>query len=298
MLQVPLGCVTPFAVVNDSARDVVLLLDQGFKTHEFCFFHPLANDMTISLNAHDLDEFLKSIGKDPSYVDFEAIPVVSKDQPPDLAALVPSSSILVSHQSEMQPSSQVPADGNHASVENKSQIVSEQVFKPSISKKVTKEKPVNNGHSSNSFADVGPLVEEILHKASDLLLSEIKEDTIKQHGEHLGTVVSDNLREVLVSDLKNLAMIFKNSAYTEGFHAGCSVAICDKIKQSAEGAIQAVVEFVTTRGNELTEIDISRTTQSKISSQHQPGAIEIHCSNTIELAGSYKKFTAVTHNSQ
>ncbi|XP_050910531.1 protein SHOOT GRAVITROPISM 6 isoform X7 [Lathyrus oleraceus] len=46
---------------------------------------------------------------------------------------------------------------------------------------------------------------------------------------------------------------------------GCSVAICDKIKQSAEGAIQAVVEFVTTRGSELTEIDISRTTQSLIS---------------------------------
>ncbi|KHN02293.1 HEAT repeat-containing protein 7A like [Glycine soja] len=46
---------------------------------------------------------------------------------------------------------------------------------------------------------------------------------------------------------------------------GCSVAICDKIKQSAEGAIQAVVEFVTKRGRELTEIDISRTTQSLIS---------------------------------
>ncbi|XP_045795656.1 protein SHOOT GRAVITROPISM 6 isoform X1 [Trifolium pratense] len=46
---------------------------------------------------------------------------------------------------------------------------------------------------------------------------------------------------------------------------GCSVAICDKIKQSAEGAIQAVVEFVTRRGGELTEIDISRTTQSLIS---------------------------------
>ncbi|GAU20349.1 hypothetical protein TSUD_338310 [Trifolium subterraneum] len=45
----------------------------------------------------------------------------------------------------------------------------------------------------------------------------------------------------------------------------CSVAICDKIKQSAEGAIQAVVEFVTRRGGELTEIDISRTTQSLIS---------------------------------
>ena len=38
----------------------------------------------------------------------------------------------------------------------------------------------------------------------------------------------------------------------------CSVAICDKIKQSAEGAIQAVIELVTKRGNELSEIDISR----------------------------------------
>ncbi|XP_031119472.1 protein SHOOT GRAVITROPISM 6 isoform X1 [Ipomoea triloba] len=43
---------------------------------------------------------------------------------------------------------------------------------------------------------------------------------------------------------------------------GCSGAICDKIKQSAEGAIQAVVEFVTNRGNELNENEVSRTSQS------------------------------------
>ncbi|KAJ8532794.1 hypothetical protein K7X08_015683 [Anisodus acutangulus] len=46
---------------------------------------------------------------------------------------------------------------------------------------------------------------------------------------------------------------------------GCSGAICDKIKQSAEGAIQAVNEFVTKRGNELNETDIARTTQSLLS---------------------------------
>ncbi|KAF7804391.1 protein SHOOT GRAVITROPISM 6 isoform X1 [Senna tora] len=46
---------------------------------------------------------------------------------------------------------------------------------------------------------------------------------------------------------------------------GCSAAICDKVKQSAEGAIQAVIEFFTKRVNELSEIDISRTTQSLIS---------------------------------
>ncbi|KAK7840721.1 uncharacterized protein LOC112032961 [Quercus suber] len=47
VLQVPLGSVTPFALVNDSARNVSLLLDQGFKGQERCLFHPLSNDMTI-----------------------------------------------------------------------------------------------------------------------------------------------------------------------------------------------------------------------------------------------------------
>ena len=39
---------------------------------------------------------------------------------------------------------------------------------------------------------------------------------------------------------------------------GCSTAICDKVKQSAESGIEAVVEFITKRGNELNETDISR----------------------------------------
>ncbi|KAF6167741.1 hypothetical protein GIB67_017236 [Kingdonia uniflora] len=46
---------------------------------------------------------------------------------------------------------------------------------------------------------------------------------------------------------------------------GCTAAICDKIKQSAEGAIQAVIEFIAKRRNELNEIDVSRTTQSLLS---------------------------------
>ncbi|XP_030541094.1 protein SHOOT GRAVITROPISM 6 isoform X2 [Rhodamnia argentea] len=46
---------------------------------------------------------------------------------------------------------------------------------------------------------------------------------------------------------------------------GCTAAICDKIKQAAEGAIQAVIEFVSKRGAELNESDVSRTTQSLLS---------------------------------
>lgn len=40
----------------------------------------------------------------------------------------------------------------------------------------------------------------------------------------------------------------------------CSTAICEKVRQSAEGAIQAVVEFITKRGRELNDVDISRCT--------------------------------------
>ncbi|KAL2317782.1 hypothetical protein Fmac_031658 [Flemingia macrophylla] len=108
--KVPLGCVTPFAVMNESARDVSLLLDQGFKTQEHCFFHPLSNDMTIS-----------------------------------------------------------------------------KVVNPSVSGKNTKEKAGNKAHSSSNYSAVELFVEEILHKTLRLLLSEIKEDSIKQHGENLGS---------------------------------------------------------------------------------------------------------------
>lgn len=45
---------------------------------------------------------------------------------------------------------------------------------------------------------------------------------------------------------------------------GCTSAICDKIKQSVEGAIQAVIEFVTRRGNELSEADVSKLPNNEI----------------------------------
>lgn len=39
---------------------------------------------------------------------------------------------------------------------------------------------------------------------------------------------------------------------------GCTSAICDKVKQSAEGALQAVNDFVMKRGAELNETNVSR----------------------------------------
>ncbi|KAG6608051.1 Prolyl-tRNA synthetase associated domain-containing protein 1, partial [Cucurbita argyrosperma subsp. argyrosperma] len=215
-LKVSLGCVTPFALINKTARDVALLLDHGFKSQEFCFFHPLSNETSISLNTTNLDKFLKSIGRDPSYIDLEANPSVGKDQPPDLAGLVPSGSAFVPDTPE-KTSSCPGSNENQGVADKKSKAAA---VKPSSAVKAGKDKAVPKARPS--YANVEKFVEEILDKTSAIVLSELTEETVKKHGEQLGDVVSNSIKKHLSSELNNLSMIFKNNAYTEGFHAGSS----------------------------------------------------------------------------
>ncbi|XP_044474792.1 uncharacterized protein LOC123202752 isoform X2 [Mangifera indica] len=219
ILQVPLGSVTPFALVNESARDVGLLLDKGFKTQERCFFHPLSNDMSISLNANDLDKFLESIGREPSYVDLEANPTVGKDQPPDLAAFVPSGSTILPEPPEKSASSQ-NADGNNVITSSNSKAVAEKAVKLAKNVQNIKDKSANAVHPSSAFTDAEKFVEEILNKISAQIFLETKDGSIKEHGEELGTEIANRLRKCCCTEFKNLATIFKNTAYTQGFHAG------------------------------------------------------------------------------
>ncbi|CAK9325445.1 unnamed protein product [Citrullus colocynthis] len=218
-LKVSLGCVTPFALINKTARDVALLLDQGFKSQEFCFFHPLSNETSISINTSNLDKFFKSIGRDPSYVDLEANPSVGKDQPPDLAGLVPSGSAFVPDTPE-KVSSHPDSNENHGVMDKKSKAVAATTVKPSTVVKAGKDKPAPKGQPT--YANVEKFVEEILDKTSAIVLSELTEETVNKHGEQLGAVVSNSIKRHLSSELNNLSMIFKNAAYTEGFHAGSS----------------------------------------------------------------------------
>ncbi|KAJ0026327.1 hypothetical protein Pint_08211 [Pistacia integerrima] len=238
LFKVPLGSVTPFALVNESARkayclkcipniscnfllqrDVGLLLDKGFKTQERCFFHPLSNDMSISLNANDLDKFLKSIGRDPAYVDLEANPTVGKDQPPDLAAFVPSSSLVLPDPAEKTASSH-NTGGNNVTASSNSKPVAEKAVKPAKNVHNIKDKSANAVNTSSSFTDAEKFVEEILDKISAQILSETKDGSIQEHGEELGTEIANRLKKCCCSEFKNLATIFKNTAYTQGFHAG------------------------------------------------------------------------------
>ncbi len=65
MLGVPAGSVTPFAVINDTARRVAVILDEVMMAHETLNFHPLTNTMTTSIRSDDLPRFLAATGHLP-----------------------------------------------------------------------------------------------------------------------------------------------------------------------------------------------------------------------------------------
>ncbi|KAB0266507.1 prolyl-tRNA synthetase associated domain-containing protein [Microvirga brassicacearum] len=64
-LGVEPGSVTPFAIVNDRAGDVTMILDANLMQHERVNFHPLVNTMTTGISREDLLHFLRSTGHEP-----------------------------------------------------------------------------------------------------------------------------------------------------------------------------------------------------------------------------------------
>jgi Ala-tRNA(Pro) deacylase len=65
VLGVEPGSVTPFAVANDKARQVTMILDANLMEHERVNFHPLVNSMTTGVSRDDLLKFLRSTGHEP-----------------------------------------------------------------------------------------------------------------------------------------------------------------------------------------------------------------------------------------
>jgi Ala-tRNA(Pro) deacylase len=75
-LGVAPGSVTPFAVINDTAGAVSVVLDAAMMAHEVLNFHPLINTMTTTIAARDLVTFLEATGHVPRIlpVSNEAMP--------------------------------------------------------------------------------------------------------------------------------------------------------------------------------------------------------------------------------
>lgn len=68
VLGVPPGSVTPFALINDAARRVTVILDADMMQHERLNFHPLENTATTNIARADLLTFIRACGHEPRIV--------------------------------------------------------------------------------------------------------------------------------------------------------------------------------------------------------------------------------------
>jgi len=75
------GSVTVFALINDRASQVRLVLDQALLDHEQVNFHPLANDATTTVSREGLLTFLKALDRTFQVVDFRRLAVASGAAP-------------------------------------------------------------------------------------------------------------------------------------------------------------------------------------------------------------------------
>lgn len=65
------GSVTPFALVNDAARQVQVVLDRAMLALDPLHYHPLQNDMTTRIAPGDLLRFVAACGHEPLVADLE-----------------------------------------------------------------------------------------------------------------------------------------------------------------------------------------------------------------------------------
>jgi Ala-tRNA(Pro) deacylase len=67
------GSVSLFALINDQARAVSLVLDTALLDADPIHFHPLVNSATTAVSRSDLFRFLDILGVEPLIVDFATI---------------------------------------------------------------------------------------------------------------------------------------------------------------------------------------------------------------------------------
>jgi len=69
------GSVTLFALINDPAHRVRVVLDAALIGHETVNFHPLTNTATTSVSREGMMAFLIALEIEPQIVDFEAVAI-------------------------------------------------------------------------------------------------------------------------------------------------------------------------------------------------------------------------------
>lgn len=70
-LGVKPGSVSPFALINDPKKRVSFYIDKNLLNERILNFHPLTNNLTISLKTKDFEKFLQSIKRAYNKISFK-----------------------------------------------------------------------------------------------------------------------------------------------------------------------------------------------------------------------------------
>lgn len=62
------GYVSPFGILNDKNKEVIVVFDEELKNKELVGFHPNTNKATVYLNFNDLEEIIKKHGNKIIYI--------------------------------------------------------------------------------------------------------------------------------------------------------------------------------------------------------------------------------------
>ncbi|GAQ78428.1 hypothetical protein KFL_000130100 [Klebsormidium nitens] len=208
VLQVPLGSATPFAVFNETAKPVALLLDKKLQSKPKVYHHPFTNNATTGIAPLDFDKFLRSLGREPVYVDLEAELVLGKDGA-DLAqyALEPVPSEKSSKPAGDEEAISAKTGGSESAL---------------AGPPVPKSKPAAKGKKANGPTSTGPVtkapagdnVTATLDRMLETITATLKTDASE------GQTAEDPSMKTLRIELQSHLTLFKNAAYTNGFLAG------------------------------------------------------------------------------
>jgi len=62
------GSVSPFGLINDAAREVRVIVDEGLRGSRFLGFHPNTNTSTLDISYPDFEKFLAWRGNEVRYL--------------------------------------------------------------------------------------------------------------------------------------------------------------------------------------------------------------------------------------
>lgn len=76
-LQLTPGSVTPYALLHDEIQEVCFILDEDFLQYEKVNFHPLRNDMTMSVAMNSFLQFFEIIQHSPHIIKIPTLPTIN-----------------------------------------------------------------------------------------------------------------------------------------------------------------------------------------------------------------------------